>query len=121
MEQWTREQTILLMEFLKENEFIWNFRREDHMNLPKKNRVLQEFVERIQSLRPNFTLSDLKKKIRSLRDQYNKEHIKVLNSTKSGSGTDDIYIPALWNYDELHQMFSRTEARDECPHVCTFS
>lgn len=70
---------------------------------------------------PQLYFKRLKKKIRSLRDQYNKEHIKVLNSTKSGSGTDDIYIPALWNYDELHQMFSRTEARDECPHVCTFS
>lgn len=121
MEPWTRDQTNFIMEFLMNNEFIWNFRGEGYMNLPKRNRVLHECVKNIQIIRPNTTLSDLKKKIKSLKDQYNKEKIKVLKTKKSGTGTEDIYVPALWNYEQLDRMFSRTEARQERSHVSAFT
>jgi hypothetical protein len=41
------------------------------------------------------------KKINGLRTAYRRELKKITDSTKSGIGTDDIYVPSLWYFDDL--------------------
>lgn len=44
----------------------------------------------------------MKNKINSLRTNYRKELKKVKASYRTGTGTEDIYVPALWYYSELN-------------------
>lgn len=42
-----------------------------------------------------------KKKINAFRTNYRKELKKVLDSEKSGAGTDQVYEPTLWYFNAL--------------------
>ncbi|KAG8245580.1 hypothetical protein J6590_103242 [Homalodisca vitripennis] len=44
---------------------------------------------------PNFTVKDAKEKMRSLRNTYSNELVKITKSKSSGSGLDDVYTPTL--------------------------
>lgn len=63
----------------------------------------------VLQVEPNANKDLVVKKINSLRTAYRKERKKVIDTTKSGSGTDEIYIPTLWYYtlfDFLHDRSS---------------
>ncbi|KAH9645935.1 hypothetical protein HF086_011397 [Spodoptera exigua] len=47
------------------------------------------------------TIENVKKKINSLRAGFRKEHKKVQDRKKTGSGTDQVYVPKLWYYSQL--------------------
>ncbi|KAF6209213.1 hypothetical protein GE061_014958 [Apolygus lucorum] len=51
---------------------------------------------------PQANRDSVVKKINSLRTSYRKELKKVIQSEKSGTGEDDVYVPHLWYYELLH-------------------
>ncbi|CAH2012948.1 unnamed protein product [Acanthoscelides obtectus] len=51
------------------------------------------------------------KKINSLRTVYKKERAKIMKSTKSGAGEDDIYNPTLWYFDLLDFLNDQDQIR----------
>ncbi|CAG5052981.1 unnamed protein product [Parnassius apollo] len=64
----------------------------------------------------NFGVSELKQKIKNLRCTYNQERMKIKKSQKSGSGSNEVYVPSLkWYYvmDTLLKSITRsTETQD---------
>lgn len=50
---------------------------------------------------PQANKDDVKKKFNFLRTNYRMELKKHVQSMKSGCGTDDIYQPTLWYYNEM--------------------
>jgi len=48
-----------------------------------------------------ITIDVIKKKIASLRTQYSKQINKIKKSKSSGVGTDDIFKPTWWLFEEL--------------------
>lgn len=61
---------------------------------------------------PEASKDDVKKKFNSLRTNYRKELKKHLQSMKSGSGTDDIYHPTLWYFNEMSFLQDQETASD---------
>ncbi|XP_065209890.1 uncharacterized protein LOC135838186 [Planococcus citri] len=56
----------------------------------------------------NFTnATELRKKIRSIRNTYNQEIAKIKKSKSTGSGTDSIHIPKLAWFKEAHRFLSK--------------
>jgi hypothetical protein len=41
------------------------------------------------------------KEVNGLHTAYRRELKKTTDSTKFGIGTDDIYVPSLWYFDDL--------------------
>ena len=58
-------------------------------------------VEKMKEIDPRADRASARAKINSFRSAYRREMKKVKESMKSGGGTDDMYMPSLWYFDEL--------------------
>ena len=72
---------------------------------------------------PECNKEFVQKKIQGLRGSFRKEMNKVTVSKRSGKGTEEIYVPTLWYYDQmsftLNQETPSTSMSniDEAPRV----
>ncbi|XP_072943518.1 uncharacterized protein [Epargyreus clarus] len=55
------------------------------------------------------SLADFKKKLENMRTTYGRELKKVNASKQTGSGSNDIYVPALWYYPLFQFLEGTTE------------
>ena len=72
-----------------------------YLNKNLKDRGYDALVAFCKLTYPEADKQFVKKKMQNLRGCFRKELKKVENSKRSGSGTDDIYIPQLWYFDLL--------------------
>ncbi|KAG8242298.1 hypothetical protein J6590_068757 [Homalodisca vitripennis] len=56
-------------------------------------------------------LAYVKKKIDLLRGNFRREHKKVIESKRSGAGTDAVHVPKLWYYKLLLFLSDQEEVR----------
>jgi len=80
---------------------LWKVKSDDYSNRRKKDAAYAVLVEKFNEKFPNFTREDVKKKINGYRTNFRKELKKVMDSEKSGAGTEEIYQPTLWYFDAL--------------------
>ncbi|ESO99569.1 hypothetical protein LOTGIDRAFT_95914, partial [Lottia gigantea] len=79
----------------------WRVKSDDYSNKTKKEEAYATLLGKYQEKFPDVTKDELRKKFNALRTNFRKELKKVLDSTKSGVGTDDIYQPKLWYFDAM--------------------
>lgn len=80
---------------------LWQVKSKEYSDRNKKNAAYEELVIKMKEVDKNATKETVVKKINTIRGCFRKEHKKVQNSLKSGSGTEDIYHPSLWYYHLL--------------------
>nr|XP_053618253.1 uncharacterized protein LOC128679820 [Plodia interpunctella] len=93
----------LLTEFIeafRNNPCLWKIRSNDYKDKNLKLQAYNNLLEIIRKVERDATIENVKKKINSLRAGFQKEHKKVQDSKKTGSGTDQVYVPKLWYYSE---------------------
>ncbi|XP_073408526.1 uncharacterized protein [Dendrobates tinctorius] len=99
---------------------LWKVKSPDYSNKYKKKVAYEKLVQLYQENHPSETVDEavIKKKIQALRTVFKKELNKVEKSTRSGAGTDEVYVPKLWYYNLLE--FTRDQ---EIPRVmhCSMS
>ncbi|XP_073427882.1 uncharacterized protein [Dendrobates tinctorius] len=99
---------------------LWKVKSPDYSNKYKKKVAYEKLVHLYQEHHPSETVDEavIKKKIQALRTVFKKELNKVEKSTRSGAGTDEVYVPKLWYYNLLE--FTRDQ---EIPRVmhCSMS
>ncbi|KAK4882653.1 hypothetical protein RN001_005972 [Aquatica leii] len=83
---------------VKRNKFLQSLEQADKDAI-FQNKILQSGCNVWQ--KPDARIEDVKKKINSLRSCFRKEYKKVINSKRSGTGTEDVYKPTLWYFDLL--------------------
>jgi len=75
---------------------------EDYYNRDKKWEALQTIAQQLHELYGYVISIDvIKKKIANLRTQYLEHYNKILKSKSSGVGTDDVFKPRWWLFNEL--------------------
>jgi len=97
-----REFIIELLQLYRQHTALWKVKSTEYSDRNLKNEAYNVLIEKYKEVDPNADKEIVKKKINSLRTNYRKELKKVKASYKSGSGTDDIYVPPLWYYNELN-------------------
>lgn len=80
---------------------LWQIKNKDYHNRDKKTAAYNKLIEQYKKIEPNANRDMIVKKLNGLRTNYRKEKKKVEESTRSGAGTNDIYVPTLWYYDLL--------------------
>lgn len=80
---------------------LWDIRCKDYCNRDKKKCAYDKLLVVYKLLKPEATEEDVKKKINTLRSNFRKELKKIYESKRSGAGTDDIYQPSTWLFEEL--------------------
>ncbi|XP_045130420.1 LOW QUALITY PROTEIN: uncharacterized protein LOC123515665 [Portunus trituberculatus] len=80
---------------------LWKVKSDEYKNRSLKSECYVKLIDKIREIDPNATRATVTKKINSLCSNYRRELKKVMNSVKSGAGSDDVYKPSLWYFDEL--------------------
>ena len=78
----------------------------------KKESAWEEIKQELNEEGNSYTIEELKKKWNILRTQYRKEQILVINSKKSGSGTNDLYVPKFAYFEDLQFLNDGEIQRD---------
>ncbi|KAK3862833.1 hypothetical protein Pcinc_031336 [Petrolisthes cinctipes] len=89
------------IDMYRDNPTLWKLKSKDYSDREKKNCAYEVLVEKLKERDVNATKDTVKKKINNLRSAFRKELKKVARSKKSGAGTDKIYTPTLWYYNDL--------------------
>ena len=94
----TKENVLSLIKKYSEYPCLWNCKLQEY-----KNRLTREDAyKKIASELPQFTIEMVKAKIQTLRGQYRKQLSLIKKSAKSGAGSDEIFKPTLWCFDQLN-------------------
>lgn len=104
----------LLTEFIeafRNNPCLWKIRSNDYKDKNLKLQAYNNLLEIIRKVERDATIENVKKKINSLRAGFRKEHKKVQDSKKTGSGTDQVYVPKLWYYSQLEFLKDQAQGK----------
>ena len=77
-----REFTSLLIDLYRDSPELWKVKSKDYFNRNKRSAALQKITHALHTLKPDFTVEQLKKKIDVLRTNYNREY-KAIEQKKS--------------------------------------
>lgn len=80
---------------------LWDVRSKEYTKRDKKNAAYERLLTIYKGLKSDATVDEVKKKINTLRSNFRKELKKINDSKRSGAGTDDIYAPSSWVFEEL--------------------
>nr|XP_049704725.1 uncharacterized protein LOC126056271 [Helicoverpa armigera] len=98
---YTHELLTEFIEAFRNNPCLWKIRSNEYKDKHLKLQGYLNLLEIIRKVERDATIENVKKKINSLRAGFRKEHKKVQDSKKTGSGTDQVYVPKLWYYSQL--------------------
>lgn len=107
---WTKKDTEELLLLYQQWPILYDPKNKDYLNKIKRNNALESVQNKFKKNKPDISIPEIKTKIKTLRSQFIKERNKEKNSKKSGAGTEDLYEPSLWCYDQL--QFLNPNAND---------
>ncbi|CAG4985682.1 unnamed protein product [Parnassius apollo] len=107
----TKEREVLLniIELYKDMPYLWDKKHKDYKNKDIRNDGNKVLLEVYKGFDSNVTVTNLVKKIQNLRSGYFKELKKVKESSRTGAGADEVYVPTLWYFDALSFLGSVSE------------
>ena len=115
MEHWNRTDVRDLIELYHSHECLWNVESSQYKDRNLRFLAMNDIHDRMKDSLPNISLDDIKKKIHTLRSQYNRERKSRITSMKSGAITNGIYTPKLWCFDSLQFLDDIAEGRQTTP------
>lgn len=98
---WSKALTSILIEAFRQKPCLWNVKLRNYKNRDQRVTALKAIAAEIRDHDAAVTTDDIKKKIDTLRNQFRRELKKVNNSKKSGAGTEDVFVPKLWCFQQL--------------------
>ncbi|KAK4886488.1 hypothetical protein RN001_002759 [Aquatica leii] len=85
----------------KDQECLWKIKSSSYHDKTARKRAIDILVAKFQEVKADANAEFVKKKINNFRTFYKRELKLVKNSSKSRSGTDEIYKPKLWYFEFL--------------------
>lgn len=107
--KWDSENTIKFVQEYKSHECLWNIKSSTYKNRNMRDAAISKIIEVMQI--PGFGAPEVKNKIKNLRSTFAQERRKIELSKKSGTGTDNIYIPNIKWYKELESIYNYSDEK----------
>ncbi|XP_076299733.1 uncharacterized protein LOC143218446 [Lasioglossum baleicum] len=89
------------IEAYRELPALWKVKSDSYRDRNLKTKGYNVLVEKLKSILPEANREVVKKKINALRTNYRRELKKIKVSGRSGTGTDEIYVPTLWYFNDI--------------------
>lgn len=120
---WSNDNIIEFLNLFEQEPIIWNPRHPGHKD---RNAVHDAWLRIQTQISIPFTISDLKKKKETLMGTFRKLNSRVKASSRTGSGTDEIFKPDWFAYELmarfLHSVYNPRETQDsEAPSALEVS
>lgn len=96
-----KEQLLHFIDAYRSLPELWDIECPSYSNRVKKAAAYDILIEKLKPLEPDAVRDSVVKKINNLRSTFRKELKKVNDSKRSGAGSDDVYVPSLWYFNEL--------------------
>lgn len=81
---------------------LWKVKSDVYKNRNLKDAGYDKLAEKLREIEEDADRDMVRKKINGLLTAYRRELKRITDSTKSGIGTGDVYVPSLWYFDDLH-------------------
>lgn len=107
--RWSDGDTVKFVELYREHECLWNVTKPIYRNNQQRLASLQKIVEEMG--REDFTVADVRTKIKNLRNTYSQELQKIEKSMKSGMGGDDVYTPSMKWFKVMDAFMRKTKEK----------
>ncbi|VVC98663.1 unnamed protein product [Leptidea sinapis] len=92
-----RKFTAILITLYRKSPVLWNTNSKYYLNKKARRNAVQRIINVLRRYKPNFDEEMYKKKINTLRTNYNKETRKLERMKQSGVDVE----PSLWYYDKF--------------------
>jgi hypothetical protein len=112
--EWT-EEVETVVEFYKENEFLWNHHLTDYKDRDKRSLAMDKLQGMLGMKR---SIEEIKSQWHSLKRIFEREHNRVMGSKRSGTSTDSVYHPS-WKYFSMLQFVLQCKDLDESTSTLT--
>ncbi|CAK1594241.1 unnamed protein product [Parnassius mnemosyne] len=116
-----RDFVLYLISLYRESPVLWDTKRKDYVDKYKRSVALQNIIRSLRIYKPTYTEEEFKKKINTLRTNFNKERNKIYKARRSGISADDVPQPTLWYYNEMlfltnhTRVICKTESSEQSP------
>ncbi|XP_030028566.2 uncharacterized protein LOC115446146 [Manduca sexta] len=96
-----REFVSTLISLYRDQPVLWNSKHKYYLDKNKRSAALKEMIKSLKTYRPDFTEDLLKRKINTLRTNFNKQRRKLKMAKHLGASGDDESKPVLWYYEDM--------------------
>ena len=91
---WKDDHMETFLEIYRNHECLWNNKSENYHKTNIREKAYKTFHSELNL--PHLSVNDIRAKIKTIRTRYSSELAKIRKSEKSGSGSNDLYVPPLF-------------------------
>ncbi|KAK4882524.1 hypothetical protein RN001_005843 [Aquatica leii] len=108
---WNQEEVLLLIEQYQKWPCLYAVRSKEYKNKHARVKALEDVFQVVKLLKSTISQTDMKTKFANLKTTFMQEFRKYKESFKSGAGTEDIYTPTLWYFQQMMYVAEHNEIR----------
>lgn len=105
--EWTNEKVLQLIEVYREHPLLWDCHLSEYKNRNRRADALNEIA-----LSFGVDKTEIDRKIKNLLSHFARELKREANSTKSGSGSDNVYKSKWFAFDSMQFLRDRNKPRN---------
>lgn len=115
--EWTREQTLSLIDLYRSHPVLWDNKHSDYKNKPKKADAWRTIAVAMEIER-----AEVERKIRTLTAQFRRE-VRKMKEWMSGDGAEDVYKSSWFAFERLSFLIDKIKPHDlyEVRMYCFYS
>ena len=101
---WEDDQLLKLLEVTRNFPPIWDIKHKEHRDKNIVDTCYLEVTEILRESVPDVNVAAVRQKIKNVSSQVQREMKRVRDSKKSGAGSEEVYKPKLWCWDEAKYL-----------------
>jgi hypothetical protein len=95
---WRDEHVETFLEMYRNHECLWHNKSEDYHKTNIREKTFKTLHSELNL--PQLSVNDIRAKIKTIRTRYCSELAKIRKSEKSGAGTNYLYAPRLFWFQQ---------------------
>nr|CAI5840209.1 unnamed protein product [Callosobruchus analis] len=100
------------IDIYRKHNCLWQVKSPEYANKQLRSVAYDELLQLFKTVSDDATIEAVKNKINNMRSAFRKELKKVKESKRSGTSSEQVYIPTLWYYDSLLFTIQHEQCRE---------
>nr|CAI5839182.1 unnamed protein product [Callosobruchus analis] len=100
------------IDIYRKHNCLWQVKSPEYANKQLISVAYEELLQLFKTVSDDATIEAVKNKINNMRSAFRKELKKVKESKRSGTSSEQVYIPTLWYYDSLLFTIQHEQCRE---------